>query len=205
MGKKQKNRKGAGMDANGVLMSIPKTLGQLLNPGSARPSVRAQQLVRMYASFPVTKITSSGAGAVGSVIAPSLSLLNNLTSLQGVFDEYRFIEIIYHVRPVGPNAGDLAYYVDDEDAGAPTLASAGNKAEFIMPVHSGNPKSAFALRYRSQNLTDLSYLSTSTQSTSQFSTLKVYGDTANYGVPASTDMVLVEPVALVEFRGVGGK
>ncbi len=181
-----------------------QSLATYLQPGSSRPSTKAQRRWQEWLSGPVTAVSSDGAGAISTVISPSLSQLAKYTSYSGTWDEYRFIAIRFEVLPLGINPGSTVFFVDDEDTTAPSVSTAEAKGEFVMAANNAAYKTPFVIPYRSENLTDLEFLSVSTQSTNNFGVLKLYGDTANYNVTASTKYWLVRWEALIEFRGPGG-
>lgn len=179
-------------------------LATALAPGSGKPSIPGQVKVGMWLSTAPVKISCNGSGDIATTYTPTLATLSGVTSYQGVYDEYRITAIKFHILAVGSNAGMTAFFIDDADANNPTQGQAWSRRPVVLPNNHINPDCRRTLKYRSQNMTDLTFLSTATQSTFAFAALKVYTDNAYYGTAAAAaSMWTVWAEVFVEFRGIG--
>ncbi len=153
----------------------------------------------------MTLVTAT-TGTVATSIAPALNQFSKLTSMQALFDEYRFRWIKWHVLPAADSDGTTMVYVDDEDANAPTLNQAYAKGQALI----GNTKNAGSgkarvFTYKPQNFPDLEFSSCASASSIQFAALKLYSDTANFGNSNTTgNRFSVWYECEIEFRGPGG-
>ncbi len=202
---KNKSNQGLGLGPWSARTIVGGSLDKNLVPGKNKPSVRGQNTWRQWISLPGVKVTSAAStGVVNTANAPALSSYANISSVQSQYDEFRCLGIQWLVVPLGANSGTLLLYVDDADASAPTQTKTEMRYDKIMVLNSSNSKAIQKFEWRAQNLIDLGWLSTASASSSTFASLKMYGNLATYETPASTDVVVVMPSLLIEFRGMGG-
>lgn len=179
-----------------------KSLAGKLLPGSSRPSVPAQVQVQEWLGVDV-QLAATSAGAMALSFAPSLSSLTYIASYKNIYDEYRIVGIEWIVRALDPTkVGTAKIYVDDSDVAVPTLASTVSRAGKLVSM--SDVWHAHTFKYRSQNITDLTWLDTNTASTQQYAALKIFSNAANFGGSAvSLNVFVVETRLHVQFRGIG--
>lgn len=204
MGKKDKTlKKGNQVSTFGATWAY---LEKAFPAVSQRPSIRGQQMNRVMITLAPVKFTSSGAGLIAANYSPTLSNTPNIASYQATYDEYRICGVRFIVVGVNNTTGAVLSYIDDEDLGAPTLASATQKFERFHPISNANSKSSYSILWRNQNVGEQDWKSTSTASTAAYVSWKAYADVATLGTTAAaTDCFSVVVQLYVEFRGVGGK
>lgn len=188
--------------------NVRRSRGQLdraLVPGSSRPSQPDQIVMRQWFQGPAVKYTSQAStGLISVAYTPSLSLLQKYSTIQSMWDQYRFTKIRFHLYPVGTNSGTTKFFIDDQDSTLPVLAAANSKMGLVLSNNSSSPNSVGRLTYRPQDLTDLQWQGTNTAGTFTSCALKIYTDLSTFITQPSTDLWVVTWEALIELRGLGG-
>lgn len=187
--------------------SVPgsrRPLVKFLEPGSSVPSCPAQKPTKLWLNFPTVLYATNAGGTIAANFAPTLAGLANVSALQAQFAEFRMLAMDFHVEAVETHAGSTKFFISDSDGStAPTATQANQVNGWVLPNNHINPRSFRVFKYRSQNLTDLIFLSTATQASTQNCALKIYTDTATYRAPGSAQMWNVWARVLFQFRGAG--
>ena len=180
------------------------SLARRILPGTGKSSNPSQVQVGMWLQGPPTKLTSqSVTGLITAAVTPSLSALTNAASFKAVYDEWRLTAIKFQLFPLGANGGVTKFIMDDADATLPLSTFAFARRGFTYSNNSSNHKSTPTIKYRSEDLTDLEWYSTSSSPGYTPMALKVYTDLSNYVTQPSTDLWLVVWEGFFEFRGIG--
>ncbi len=178
-------------------------LDKALIPGSAKPSVPAQKV--MKTTVDGYSLYSSNAGGVFAIAdSPTLSSVPGYANFSAGFDEFRIVGIDWAVIPTTVDVpGVMLAYIDDSDATAPTLSSAGTRDGKALAL-SANSGKRLAFKWRSQNFTDLTWLDVSSGAGTQFATCKIFASSATGGGSGPVNnAVFVRWKLHVEFRGFG--
>jgi hypothetical protein len=123
------------------------------------------------------------------------------TRFGSTFDEYRILGADVRVTPVSASTGVSKMWFDEKSPSAPT--SNESQERTVVPLANTNAmaSSRKTFRWRARDLLDLQYTAIGTTSVNPVS-FKVYTDNALYGAPvAVTNLWLIEPVMIIEFRG----
>jgi len=181
------------------------SLASSLLPGSSKPSDPSQIKVSMWLQGPTALVaTQASTGLLASAyIAPSLAGLTNAASFKAIYDEYRIIELRFHLLPATLANGSTKFVVDDEDVTSPTRDWMNSRRGHVLSNNSSGYVRPVKVNYRSENIQDLEWLSTNTQPSVATMALKMYTDAANFNSPTSTNLWLISWEAYVEFRGIG--
>jgi len=190
--------------------------GEFVNmPG---PSSKGQQRTRLILSG-IPQVVSSSAGnviAAASPIDPTNTgggVKNWATRFGNVFEEYRVVGVDYRVMPAIPdfNAGSSAIcyvWYDETSTSTPTLAEAQEKTSTIVNLATtatlpSAANNGYTIRWRGRDFTDESWTATATSKV--VASFKMYADqTVSPYVPASLNVLVVQPIYHVEFRGIKG-
>jgi len=178
-------------------------LDKALIPGSARPSVPAQKVMKTtvdgYALY-----SSNAGGTFAIADSPTLASVPGYANFSAGFDEFRIVGIDWAVIPTTVDLpGVMLAYVDDSDATAPTLTSAATRDGKTLAM-SANSGKRLAFKWRSQNFTDLTWLDVSSGASTQFATCKIFASNALGGGSGPINGgIFVRWKLHVEFRGFG--
>jgi len=171
----------------------------LTNPFS---SSRAQSSLAIWLPLvpqPITVGTTSYASAL-NITAASIP---NFSSYAAVWEEYVIRAIKWEYQPCGTQNGVMKLYVDEADNSTPTATTAKNHIGPIVPCR-GYTSDKCRLNWTARDTGDLQFRATSVTSTF-ITSLKVYSDTANYGLVGTSEVVgVVSAWACVQFRTQGG-
>jgi hypothetical protein len=181
------------------------SLATALIPGSAKPSNPAQVKVGMWLQGPGALIaTQPSTGLLYTAyIAPALSGLTNAASFKAVYDEWRCTKLKFHIVPTNLANGVTKFVVDDEDTTSPTANWMNSRRGTLLSNNSSGYVRPVTIDYRSENFTDLEWLSTNSSPSVANMSLKMYTDSANYGSPTSTNLFYITWEGYFEFRGIG--
>lgn len=182
-----------------------KQLATKLIPGPSRPSDPSQIVVKQQLSGPGILISTQASTALLSqgYVTPSLSALNQATSWKGVYDEYRLVGVDYHIQAVGLNNGVTKFVVDDSEASTPSLSWIENRAGYLLSNNSCAGNSHKVIRYRAQDLSDLTWQGTYSAASYTPFALKMYTNATNMGTTPSVNLFYIWWVGHFEFRGIG--
>ncbi len=148
-------------------------------------------------------LNSSAGGAIATVIsAAATNIVNWSTRFASLFDEYRFLKVMWKVTPVSNQPGLTYFYVDENDSSVPTLTESRNHRHVILSnSNTASSRMPFTFKWRNADLSDLGFIATGTTSTTP-AVLKVYTD-ATLGTAAAVNaMWLVDMVFTVQLRGI---
>lgn len=142
------------------------------------------------------------------IVAQNLSInVNNIenwsTRFESCFEEYRILAAMVEIRPLGVNNGVTAFWFDEHNANAPTLAEAEAKTSTLIPNSNANSKAVRVMRWQARDFGDLTYTQSNiTNAVASF--FKIYTDVTNYGTPATTttSTFLIRTNYQIEFRGI---
>ncbi len=148
---------------------------------------------------PINVGTTSYAGSL-NVTASSIP---NFSSYAAVWEEYVIRAVKWEYLPCGSQVGTMKLYIDEADNTAPTATTAKNHFGPIIPCK-GSTMDKRTLRWVARDTGDLQFRATSVTSTF-ITALKVYSDTANYGLVGTAECVgVVQGYCCVQFRTQGG-
>ncbi len=180
-------------------------LDKALLPGSSRPSNPSQVQVQMWLEQPTTLLTTQATTGLMSTptVTPTLSTFNMASSFS-MYDEYRFLEVRFHLVPNnGVTTGVTKFILDDEDNTTPTRTYVESRRGWLLSNNSSQKDSIKTLVWRAEALEDLEWYSVYSQASNFFVCLKNYTDAANYNAPSSSNLWACRVEVLVQFRGIG--
>lgn len=182
-----------------------ETLSNRLLPGSGKPSDPAQIVVQQKISGPGVLISSQASTALlnQGYITPSLSALNSAASWKGIYDEFRLVEVEYHIQAVGLNNGVTKFVVDDSEASTPSKTWIENRVGHIVANNSCAPNSHRVIRYKAQDFEDLKWQGTYSAATYTPFALKMYTDATYFGTTPSVNLFYIWWIGKFQFRGIG--
>jgi hypothetical protein len=170
-----------------------------LSDGSA---YGGQQKVRLrlegIASLILTTVTTGV--ATSAYTLGSAGILGFATRFGSTFDEYRVLGADVRITPLSASVGVSKMWFDEKSTATPTSNEAQERT--CVPLANTNAMSSSRkiMRWRARDLLDLQYSPIGTATTP--ATFKVYSDNANFGASVvATPLWLVEPVFVIEFRG----
>ncbi len=180
-------------------------LARKLLPGSGRPSDPSQIAVEMKLAGPGILISTQASTALlnQGYITPSLSALNQAASWKGIYDEFRLVEVEYHIQAVGLNNGVTKFVVDDSEASTPSRSWIENRIGHVLSNNSCAPNSHKVIRYCAQDLTDLAWNGTYSAATYTPFALKMYTDATYFGSTPSVNVFYIWWIGRFQFRGIG--
>jgi len=180
-------------------------LAKKLLPGSGKPSGVSQISVIQHLQGPATLVSTQAVTGLldTGYIAPSLSSLIKASSWKALYDEYRLLEIEFTIQAVGLNNGITKFVVDDEDTTSPTADWMNSRRGFYLSHNSSSTKSHAKILYRSEDIDDLTWNSTNSESTYTPMALKMYSSLSGYGSTTNSYTWLISWVGKFEFRGIG--
>ncbi len=148
-------------------------------------------------------LSTSGAGGIATVISAAASnIVNWSTRFATLFDEYRFLKVVWKVTPVQNQIGVTYFYVDENDSSVPTLTEARNHRHVILSnSNTASSRMPYLFKWRSADLADLGFTGTGTTSTTP-AVLKIYTDATLGTAAAINTMWLVDVVFTVQLRGI---
>lgn len=186
---------------------VKARLGQILLPGSGKPSNPSQVINRVKLQGPVLKVSTQATTALldNAYVAPSLAGLTQVSSWSAIYDEWRLIGVDFYVQMIGLNNGQTKFVCDDEDTTSPSSTWMNSRIGFLLANNSSAPGSRRIIKYRCQDLDDLEWQSCATQSTYTPMALKMYTSVTEYGTTASVGLFTVSWIGHFEFRGIGAK
>ncbi len=123
------------------------------------------------------------------------------TRFGSTFDEYRILGADIRITPVSASAGVSKCWIDEKSNSTPTANESQERTSWPLANTNANSKSQTIVKWRARDLLDLQY--TSVGSNSQPAYFKLYTDSATWGAPiVVTQLWLIEPTFIVEFRGI---
>lgn len=151
----------------------------------------------------LTSIITPTAGIAAANVQINVSLIEDFASrFQNCFEEYRILKCIFHISPLGVNAGTTSFWIDESAISAPTALEALAKTSKIVPNSNANGRTVFRMTWIAKDFTDLTFRRT-TNTSNTSGTLQVYSDLTNFGGSGTnTALFLVRPVLHVQFRGI---
>ena len=169
------------------------------SPFSSSPGISTTALWLPILPQPINVGTTSYASSL-NVTGAAVSAIS---SYAAVWEEYVIRAVTWDYIPGGTQNGFMKLYIDEADNSTPTATTAKNHFGPIVPCK-GSTSDKVTLRWVARDTGDLQFKATS--NTSAFITaLKVYSDTANYGLVGTAETVgLVQGYACVQFRTQGG-
>lgn len=166
------------------------------------PSYRGQQKVVLRLEGAATKLTTTvTSGLISSSLTLSQSNIQGFLSRFGsTFDEYRILGADVRITPISASSGVSKMWFDEKVATAPSANEPNQRTSVPFANTNAQSQSQKIMRWRARDLLDLEYTTITTVSTPVY--FKVYTDAASWGAPiTATDLWLVEPVYIIEFRG----
>jgi len=166
------------------------------------PAYAGQQHVRLrLEGTPALLTTTITTGVIASATQINIAGLTGFAARFGsTFDEYRILGADVRVTPVSASSGVSKMWFDEKGSSAPTANEAQERTAVPLANTNAMASSRKTMRWRARDLLDLQYAPIGTGGTPV--TFKVYTDLATWGAPiAATNIWLVEPVYIFEFRG----
>jgi hypothetical protein len=124
------------------------------------------------------------------------------TRFGSTFDEYRILGCDVIMRPVAASTGVTVAFFDEKSSSVPTSSDAANRIGLrLCNSNASSNGESTVMKWRARDLVDLQYTAIGTGVTPCY--FKVYTDAATWGAPiAATNLWIVEPMFIVEFRGI---
>jgi hypothetical protein len=147
--------------------------------------------------------TTITTGVIAQAYTVSAGSITGFTTRFGsTFDEYRILGVKIRIRPLSAATGVSAMWFDEKVTSSPTINEATERTVVLYSNSNASSKTNIDLTWNARDLLDLQYTAIGTTSVVPV-TFKIYTDVSNYGAPATvTPVWIVEPVFMVEFRGV---
>jgi len=167
------------------------------------PAYAGQQKIRLrLPSIPGLLATTITTGVIANSYELSTANIVSFAARFGsTFDEYRILGADVAITPVTASVGVSVHLFDEKSTAAPTQADSQERIGLRLANTNANAKSKTTMRWRARDLLDLEYTAIGTTTTP--CTFKTYTDLAVWGAPvAVTNLWLVEPTLIVEFRGI---
>lgn len=180
---------------------------RIMLPGPASPSTGAQKIYKHTLAGASTLLNTQSTTGLFNIgyLTPSLSTLKKVVNWKSVYDEWRLVGVDFHIAAIQQQNGVSHFVVDDEDntmENADWFEARGDRR--VLLNNSASPLSSTVIKYRSQDLSDLTWKSTYSESTYTPCALKFYTSLTEYGTPASiTGLYYIYWVGHFEFRGIG--
>jgi len=149
-------------------------------------------------------VITPAAGIVTNNLSINVNNIENWsTRFESCFEEYRILMAMVEIRPLGVNNGVSAFWFDEHNANAPTVAEAEAKTSTLIANSNANSKAVKTMTWRARDFGDLTYSAANITNT-PVSFFKTYTDVTNYGTPATTTtpLFLIRINYLIEFRGI---
>jgi hypothetical protein len=138
---------------------------------------------------------------IASIVAPnSANITGFATRFASTFDEYRILGASVKVTPVTASVGVTKFWFDEKSSSTPTSNEAQERTSTPLANSNSNSSSYRTFSWRAKDLLDLQYTPIGTNVTPV--NFKIYTDLATWGAPvAVTNLWIIEPNVLIEFRG----
>ncbi len=171
----------------------------LSNPFS---SSRAQSSLAVWLPVVPSPI-NVGTTSYASALVITGSSISGFSNYAAVWEEYVIRALKWDYQPCGTQNGVMKLYVDEADNSTPTATTAKAHIGPIVPCR-GYTQDKVRLNWTARDTGDLQFRATSNSSTF-ITALKIYSDTANYGLVGTSETVgVVTAWACVQFRTQGG-
>jgi hypothetical protein len=147
--------------------------------------------------------TTITTGVIAQAYTVSAGSITGFTTRFGsTFDEYRILGVKIRIRPLSATSGVSAMWFDEKVTSSPTINEATERTVVLHSNSNASSQTNINMNWHARDLLDLQYTPIGTTSVVPV-TFKVYTDVSNYGAPATvTPVWIVEPVFVVEFRGI---
>lgn len=166
------------------------------------PSYRGQQKVILRLEGQAVKLsTTVTTGLISNSLALSQSNIQAFAArFSTTFDEYRILGADVRITPISASSGVSKMWFDEKVATAPSANEPNQRTSVPFANTNAQSQSQKIMRWRARDLLDLEYTTITTVSTPVY--FKTYTDAATWGAPVvATDLWLIEPIYIVEFRG----
>jgi hypothetical protein len=150
---------------------------------------------------PLKLSTTVTTGVIASYIYVGKGNITGFASRFGsTFDEYRILGADVKITPLSASVGVTKFWWDEKADASPTANEAQERVSTPLANTNASAASSKIMRWRARDLLDLEYTPIGTDVKPAF--FKVYTDTSTWGAPTTvTDLWLIEPRFIVEFRG----
>lgn len=127
-------------------------------------------------------------------------IVNFASRFGSTFSEYIIAGCELELIPLTTANGISNFWFDDAITSIPTLNEALGRVALQVSNNSANSKATTVMRWRARQLSDLTFVPTSTTYTAL--SFKAFTDNANFGAPtAVTQLWFVKPTLHLVFRG----
>jgi hypothetical protein len=185
--------------ANPPSRAFPSARSEL-NDGPAFAGQQVSRLVVPGAAAQLLTTVTTGLIAYSQPLS-SAAIAGFSTRFGSTFDEYRIVGAQVRLTPVTPTTGVSKAWFDEKSTSAPTSNESQERTSIPLSNSSSNSRSSHTFRWRAKDLLDLQYSAIGTDYTPV--SFKVYTDNASWGSPiAVTSIWILEPIFLIEFRGI---
>jgi len=167
------------------------------------PAYAGQVSWRVRIPASTTKLTTTvTSGIVAQAVSIQASdILGFNARFQSTFDEYRIVGADVEIIPLAVSSGSMNFWFDEKSTATPTQNEAVERTCVHLPINSSDSRSHRFMRWRARDLLDLQYTAIGTLTVKPV-TFKAYTDNTLFGASIiATDVYLVKPVLLFEFRG----
>lgn len=159
------------------------------------------QVVQTF-HLPITPIlvTSSAVGLINTLVSLQASSIQNFSARFGnLFEEYRIVAALFRFKCFSQsNPGLLTHWIDEKQAGAPTLTEAQQKSEKEFSASSS--ERSHSIMWTAHDPLDLQYTDINITNVIPVN-YKVYGDAPNFGLAVTTPYGQLCAEVWVQFRG----
>ncbi len=144
-----------------------------------------------------------GTTSYASALVVNGASVANFSDYAAVWEEYIVRAVEWEWLACGSQNGTFKYYIDEADNSTPTLTTAKKHVGFMAPCK-GESGYQHRVRWVAKDVGDETWRATNNTSTF-LTALKVYSDSANYGLVGTAETVaVVSGLACVQFRTQGG-
>jgi hypothetical protein len=154
--------------------------------------------------FPIIpQILTLSSGGLVSVININVNLIEEITSIQGLFAEYAIVgaRFEYRVNATGTPQGLYLAYVSEKDSAVPTGAQALNSPHIEGLVNNTESPSCHRIAWKAADYLDMDWTTTASSSDTPIY-LKTFASTSTTGTSASTSaQILITGALALCFRG----
>jgi len=124
------------------------------------------------------------------------------TRFDDTFDEYVVTNVAVRIRPLTTSTGVTRFWFSDVGVSAATANAASERTAITLANTQTQQKSVVTMRYKVRDFTQVSYEGTSNSPPGSVNFF-VYTDNTNWGAPVTaTQLWMIEPEIIVEFRGI---
>jgi len=200
MNRKSRKQRSLGSRSGGRKQGLGKVVSRELSDG---PAYAGQQCVTLkLPGTPMLLTSIITTGVIANVTNLNVTDITGFSTRFGsTFDEYRILGVNVMLRPVAVSTGVSVAWFDEKSPAAPTANEAQERIGKRLTNTNASDKSVCVMRWRARDLLDLEYQPISGTTTPVY--WKLYTDLATWGSPgAATPLWIVEPVFLIEFRGI---